>query len=80
MNSITQDMRYKQSLMEYALKNGVKKASRKYNRARSYIYFWLGRYDGTLESLQPKSKRPHHHPNQHNEAELKLCPSRKNGQ
>ena len=72
MNSITQDMRYKQSLMEYALKNSVEKARRKYNRARSYIYFWLNRYDGTLESLQPKSKRPHHHPNQHSEAELKL--------
>ena len=72
MNSITQDMRYKQSLMEYARKHGVKKASRKYNRARSYIYFWLDRYDGTPESLQPKSKRPHHHPNQHSEAECKL--------
>ncbi|MBE5814731.1 MAG: IS481 family transposase, partial [Clostridiales bacterium] len=41
MKSITQDMRYKQSLMEYSLKYGVSKASRKYNRARSYIYFWL---------------------------------------
>jgi len=72
MNSITQDMRYKQSLMNYSLKHGVAKASRKYNKARSYIYFWLNRYDGTLESLRPKSKRPHYHPNQHTEAELKL--------
>ena len=58
--------------MEYARKYGVGRASRKYNRARSFIYFWLNRYDGTLESLQPQSKRPHHHPNQHTEAELKL--------
>ena len=72
MNSITQDMKYKQSLIEYCRKNGVSKASRKYNRARSYIYFWLKRYDGTLESLRPYSKRPHYHPNQHTQAELKL--------
>ena len=72
MNSITQDMKYKQSLMEYSRKYGVAKATRKYNRARSYIYFWLKRYDGTLESLKPHSKRPHSHPNQHTEAELKL--------
>ncbi len=72
MNSITQDMKYKQSLMEYSRKYGVGKASRKYNRARSYIYFWLNRYDGTLDSLRPQSKRSHTHPNQHTEAELKL--------
>ena len=72
MKSITQDMKYKQSLMEYSKRHGVAKASRKYNRARSYIYFWLKRYDGTMESLKPQSKRPHFHPNQHTEAELKL--------
>ena len=72
MKSITQDMRYKQSLMEYSLKYGVSKASRKYNRARSYIYFWLKRYDGTLQSLQPQSKRPKHHPSEHTPDELKL--------
>lgn len=57
MKSITQDVRNKQSLMEYSLKYGVSKASRKYNRARSYIYFWLKRYDGTLQSLQRKGDR-----------------------
>ena len=72
MKSITQDMKYKQSLMEYSKRHGVAKASRKYNRARSYIYFWLKRYDGTMESLKSQSKRPHFHPNQHTEAELKL--------
>ena len=34
MNIIAQKMRRKQSLMEYSLKHGVSKASRKYNRAR----------------------------------------------
>ena len=70
--TITQDMNYKQSLMKYATAHGVSKASRKYNRSRSYIYFWLKRWDGSVESLRPESRRPHHHPNQHTPAELKL--------
>ena len=37
-----------------------------------YIYRWLRRYDGTIESLREKSRRPRHHPNQHTEQELKL--------
>lgn len=63
MNSITQDMKFRQSLMNYAKKYGVSRASRKYNKSRSYIYFWLKRWDGNVESLAVKSRRPHHHPN-----------------
>ena len=70
--SITQDMAYRQSLMKYVEKHGVKRASRKYNKSRSYIYFWKARWDGTAESLACRSRRPHSHPNQHTEAELKL--------
>ena len=70
--SITQDMAYRQSLMKYAEKYGVSRASRKYNKSRSYIYFWKARWDGTPESLACQSRRPHSHPNQHTEAELKL--------
>ena len=40
MNSITQDMKYRQSLLTYVQKYGVSRASRKYNKSRSYIYFW----------------------------------------
>ena len=70
--SITQDMAYRQSLMKYAEKYGVSRASRKYNKSRSYIYFWRARWDGRAESLVCQSRRPHSHPNQHTEAELKL--------
>ena len=70
--SITQDMAYRQSLMKYAEKYGVSRVSRKYNKSRSYIYFWKARWDGTVESLDCQSRRPHSHPNQHTEAELKL--------
>ena len=58
--------------MKYAKKYGVSKASRKYNKSRSYIYFWLARWDGSAESLACRSRRPHSHPNQHTEEELKL--------
>ena len=68
--SITQDMKYRQSLMQYAAKYGVSRASRKYNKSRSYIYYWKARWDGSAASLACQSRRPHHHPNQHTEAEL----------
>ena len=72
MASITQEMRYRQSLMKYAEKYGVSRASRKYNKSRSYIYFWKARWDGSVESLACQSRRPHSHPNQHTEEELEL--------
>lgn len=72
MNSITQDMKFRQSLMKYAEKHGVGRASRKYNKARSYIYFWKSRWDGSVESLATQSRRPHHHPNEHTEEEIAL--------
>ena len=64
--SITQDMAYRQSLMKYTEKYGVSRASRK------YIYFWKQRWDESAASLACQSRRPHSHPNQHTEAELKL--------
>ena len=53
--SITQDMAYRQSLMKYAEKYGVSRASRKYNKSRSYIYFWKARWDGSVCSPWPAS-------------------------
>ena len=71
MNSVTRDMRFCQSLLKYSQKYGVTKAAIKYKTNRQYIYRWLRRYDGTIDSLREKSRRPHHHPNQHAEQELK---------
>lgn len=59
MDRITQDMRYRQSIVQYAQKNGVAAATRKYNKHRSYIYRWLNRYGGSLESLACQSRPPH---------------------
>ena len=72
MNTITQTMRFRQVLIEYSLKNGVTKAAIRYKVNRQYIYRWKKRYDGTLQSLADKSHKPHHHPNEHTQMELKL--------
>lgn len=72
MNTVTQKLKFRQSLLKYADKNGATKAAIKYNVSRQYIYRWRKRYDGTLQSLSDKSHRPHYHPSQHTEAEIKL--------
>ena len=72
MASITQDMRYRLSLINYANRYGVSKAAVKYKTNRQYIYRWKNRYDGSWDSLRDRSKRPHSHPNQHTPEEIKL--------
>lgn len=72
MNSITQDILYKQSVVKYSYKHGVTKAAVKFKMHRKTIYRWREKYDGTAQSLKNKSRRPHSHPNQHTEKEIKL--------
>lgn len=72
MATITQDMRYRLSLINYAERYGVTKAAVKYKTNRQYIYRWKRRYDGTVESLRDLSRRPHSHPSQHTPEEIKL--------
>ena len=72
MTSITQDMRFRLSLIKYSEKYGVTKAAIKYRVNRQYVYRWKKRYDGDIESLRDRSRRPHSHPNQHTAEELKL--------
>ena len=72
MASITQDMRYRLSLIKYAERYGVTKAAVKYKTNRQYIYRWKNRYDGSWDSLRDRSRRPHSHPNQHTLEEIKL--------
>lgn len=72
MNTVTQKMKFRQSLIKYAEKYGVTKAAIKYNVNRQYIYRWMKRYDGTLQSLADRSHRSDHHPNEHTEEEIKL--------
>ena len=71
-SKITQQMRYRESLIKYAKKHGVSKAARVYNTNRQYIYRWLKRYDGLTRSLANLSKKPKSHPSQHTQDEIKL--------
>ena len=58
MATITQDMRYRLSLIKYAERFGVTKAAIKYKTNRQYIYRWKRRYDGSIESLRDLSQTP----------------------
>ena len=72
MASITQDMRFRLSLIQYAERHGVSNAAKKYKTNRQYIYRWKNRYDGSWDSLRDRSRRPHSHPNHHTPEEIKL--------
>lgn len=55
----------------YESSKDVQYVCRKYHVSRSSLYNWIKRYDGTKESLQDKSSRPHTpHPKSHTEEEL----------
>jgi len=72
MNSITQDILYKQTVVKYSYRHGVTRAAIKFKMHRKTIYRWRDRYDGTAQSLKNKSRRPHRHPNEHTQEEIKL--------
>lgn len=72
MNIITEEMRYRQKVCEYALKHGITKAARRYHTNRQFIYRQLKKYDGTVRSLALRSRKPHTHPNAHTKDELML--------
>ena len=77
-NSITQDILFKQSVVKYSYRHGVTKAAIKFKMHRKTIYRWREKYDGTAKSLHNKSRKPHGHPNQHTEQEIKLIKDYKN--
>lgn len=72
MNTLTQKLCFRQSVVLYSQRNSVFSAIRKFGVSRATIYRWRKMYDGTLSSLAERSRRPHSHPNQHTPEELKL--------
>lgn len=72
MNTFTQKLCFRQSVVLYSQRNSVFSAIRKFGISRATIYRWRKIYDGTLDSLAERSRRPHSHPNQHTPEELKL--------
>lgn len=71
-NTVSQTMLFRQALVKYALKYGVTASAVKYRVNRQYVYRWMKRYDGSLDSLRDRSRRPLHHPNEHTPQELRL--------
>ena len=73
MSSISEIYRVRQRAIEYAIKhNNNSKAAVKYKTSRQQIKRWRDRYDGTVQSLLPKSRTPKSHPNQHTQEEIEL--------
>lgn len=72
MNTISQIARFRQSVVTYSFRFGVPAAVRRFNVSRASVYRWRARFNGQTSSLQDRSRRPHHHPNQHTTEELTL--------
>lgn len=83
MNSVTQNKRYcphevttkVNSVKLYRETKDISFVCRRYHISKASLMRWNKLYDGTKESLIPKSHRPHtQHPNAHTEQELKwIC-------
>ena len=72
MNTLTQKLRFRQSVVLYSLRNSIFSTICKFGVSRATVYRWRKMYDGTISSLAERSRRPHSHPNQHTSEELKL--------
>lgn len=72
MNIITSNARFRQRVIKKSYKIGVTAASNYYRISRNAIYEWRRKYDGHWKSLLDKSHRPHHHPNEHTQAEKEM--------
>jgi transposase InsO family protein len=69
---IARKARQRQAFVKCALKKGKTYAAYKYGVPLSTVKRWCKRYDGTLQSLDDLSRRPHSHPKRHTKAEEKL--------
>ena len=77
MNIITSSAHFRQRVIKKSYKIGVTEASKYYKISRNAIYEWRRKYDGkSWKSLLDKSHRPHHHPNEHTEAEKEMIMKR----
>ena len=73
MNILTSNAHFRQRVIKKSFKIGVTAAARYYRVSRQAIYEWRHKYDGkSWKSLVDKSHRPHHHPNEHTQAEKEL--------
>ena len=63
---------FRQRMIKYLEKHTVRETAIHFKVSRKTVYKWKNRYDGTINSLEDKSHRPHNIPRAHSEQELKL--------
>ena len=69
---IIEEMRYRERVVQYAIKSNNAVAARRYHTSRQQVQRWRKKYDGTTRSLSNKSTRSHSHPNQHTREKIEL--------
>jgi transposase len=72
MDIITQKAHHRKRMVKYYEKHGGPKTAIRYRASRTTVYKWVPRYDGTIESLKDRSRRPRNSPREHTEAEKAL--------
>lgn len=72
MSIVAQEKYYRQRMIKYAQNHSVTETAIRYRVSRKTVYKWLGRYDGTADSLMDRSHKPRTSPRAHTEQELKL--------
>ncbi|SIN90484.1 hypothetical protein SAMN05878443_0411 [Carnobacterium alterfunditum] len=73
MSIITEEMRVRKKMCEFAVKYGVTKAAIRYQTNHQFVYRQLKKYGGTVESLALRSRKPKSaHPNEHTIEEMAL--------
>lgn len=72
MDRIAQDAYYRQRVVKYAQRQGVEAAANYYKVSRKSVWKWRKRYDGTVESVYERSRRPKHSPRKQTPSEVKL--------
>ena len=73
MKKDTQEAAFRQRVLEYQ-RNGhsVTDTANRYHLSRKTVHKWRNRWDGTLKSLEDRSRRPRNSPRKQTEAEIKL--------
>lgn len=72
MKKIAQEAYHRQRMLQYAQKHGVTNTAIRYRVSRKTVYKWQKRYDGTLDSLVDRSRKPKRSPKAQSHSELKL--------
>ena len=72
MKSITEEMRFRQHLCEYAIKHGLTRTAMRHHTNRQFVYRQLEKYNRDVRSLALKSRKTHNSPNAHTKEELAL--------